>query len=206
MTTSFFIVRHGESTWNALHRWQGQSDPPLSELGELQAQQAAAAAERLGRLDGIVTSSLQRARETGALVAAATGIALHDPVAALSERSAGAWEGLTRAEIDERFPGYLRSGDRPAGYESDESVVGRALTAIESLAAASAGRRWMVVSHGGVIHALERHVQVEIGEWQRLDNLEGRWFHYSSRSLRADGQRLHLLDHEQAVTAADHYV
>ena len=203
---SFFIVRHGESTWNALHRWQGQADPPLSDLGERQARAAAAVIGRLGRVDGIVTSSLQRARETGALIAAGTGIALHDPVAALSERSAGAWEGLTRPEIDERFPGYLHSGDRPSGYESEESVVGRALAAIESLAAASAGRRWMVVSHGGVIHALERHAQVETGEWQRLDNLEGRWFHHTSQSLRADAQRLHLLDHEHSVADADHYV
>jgi len=203
---SFFIVRHGESTWNALRRWQGQADPPLSDLGERQARTAAAAIGRLGRLDGIVTSSLQRARDTGALIAAETGIALEDPVEALSERSAGAWEGLTRSEIDERFPGFVRNGDRPAGYESDESVVRRALAAIESLAAAPAGRRWMVVSHGGVIHALERHAQVETGEWQRLDNLEGRWFHHTSRPLRADGQRVHLLDREHAVTDVDHYV
>src|SRR3954468_14410566 len=53
------FVRHGQSEWNAAGRWQGWADPPLSELGETQAAQAA---ERLTGLDlaGAVSSDLLR--------------------------------------------------------------------------------------------------------------------------------------------------
>lgn len=198
MTTALFIVRHGESTWNALRRWQGRADPPLSELGEAQARSAGEALEMLGPLDGVVTSSLRRARRTGELIAEVAGLALADAVADLSERSAGRWEGLTRDEIDELFPGFLSSGDRPDGYEPDASVVARALAALEVIAAARPGRRLLVVSHGGEIHALEHHTCAESGERQHLDNLEGRWFHHTDGALRAAGPRICLLD-----TAAD---
>lgn len=205
MTTSLFIVRHGESTWNALRRWQGRADPPLSELGEHQARDAASGVGRLGRLDGIVTSSLRRARRTGALIAEAVGVPLGAPVVELSERSAGPWEGLTRSEIDERFPGFLSDGRRPDGYETDESVVDRALSAIDALVTAGPDRRLLVVSHGGVIHALERHTGVETGQWQRLDNLEGRWFHHADRALWAGSERVHLLDAETPPSDVDGY-
>ena len=47
------VVRHGQSTWNAEGRWQGQADPPLTELGE---RQAGDAAERVGMVDAIYAS------------------------------------------------------------------------------------------------------------------------------------------------------
>ncbi len=128
------------------------------------------------------------------MIADAVGVPLAESMVELSERSAGPWEGLTRLEIDEQFPGFLGDGSRPDGYETDESVVGRALAAIDALATAGPGRRLLVVSHGGVVHALERHTGVETGEWRRLDNLEGRWFHHTDRALRAHGERIHLLD------------
>lgn len=203
--TSLFIVRHGESTWNAIRRWQGSADPPLSDLGERQARDAARELGRLGRLDGIVTSSLRRARRTGELIAQESELPLDAPVADLSERSAGSWEGLTRAEINERFPGFLDSGVRPDGYESDASVVARALAAIEVVATAQPGRRLLVVSHGGVIHALERHVHAESGEWKRLDNLEGRWIEFIDGVLRPHGPRIHLLDATANASDVDGY-
>ncbi len=115
------LVRHGQSEWNADGRWQGQADPPLSELGE---EQAVAAARALGMVDAIYASDLVRAHHTAELVAAQIG---SDVVVApnLRERSAGEWEGRTRAEINERWPGYLESGRRPAGYEPDDSVLER---------------------------------------------------------------------------------
>ena len=203
--TSVFIVRHGESTWNALRKWQGRADPPLSERGESQARIAADALGVLGPLDGIVTSSLRRARRTGELIAEATGIALADPVGDLSERSAGLWEGLTRVEIDDQFPGFLESGERPDGYEPDGSVVTRVLSAIGSVATAQQGRRLLVVSHGGVIHALERHTLAEVGEWKRLDNLEGRWFDHADAAVWAKGPRIHLLDTIAETSDVDGY-
>ena len=91
--TRILVVRHGQSVWNADGRWQGQADPPLSELGQ---SQAASASARIGLVDGIYASDLLRAHHTAEIVAAPIGsdVAL-DP--RLRERAAGDWEGRTRA-------------------------------------------------------------------------------------------------------------
>src|SRR5947199_4246279 len=71
--TRLVLVRHGESTWNREHRIQGQLDPPLSEHGRAQAELVA---RRLApsKPDAIYASDLQRALETAAPIAAATGV------------------------------------------------------------------------------------------------------------------------------------
>src|ERR671917_2105987 len=105
-TTRVLLVRHGQSEWNAVGRWQGQADPPLSDVGR---QQARSAARSLGALDAIFASDLQRATETAMIIAAELGVGpvVVDPD--LRERDAGEWSGLTRAEIEERYPGYLNA-------------------------------------------------------------------------------------------------
>src|SRR5262245_20577361 len=61
MPTRILLVRHGQSEWNAAGRWQGQQDPPLTELGRRQAR---AAAETIGAIEAVFASDLQRALET----------------------------------------------------------------------------------------------------------------------------------------------
>lgn len=194
------LVRHGESTWNAVRRWQGRADPPLSPRGEAQAAAAAANLAEIGTFDAVATSLLRRARRTGELLAAPLGLEVHAPIDELSERSAGEWEGLTRVEIEERYPGYLAAGDRPPGYEPDDEVVERATGALVGLVhgpmsvrSGTSGRRLVVVTHGGVINALERHAEEE---WRRLDNLEGRWFEVddAAHAVVPVGDRVQLLD------------
>lgn len=140
----------------------------------------------------VVTSSLRRARRTGELIAEAMAVDVGEPIAALDERAAGLWEGLTRIEIETQFPGYLDADRRPDGYELDDAVIARALPTIEQLAARCAGRRVVIVSHGGVINALERHADND-PRWERLDNLEGRWFEHVGGQLRVAGPRVQLL-------------
>ena len=65
------LVRHGQSEWNADGRWQGQENPPLTELGLAQAAQAAKA---VGAVDGIYASPLERAAITAAVVAEEVGV------------------------------------------------------------------------------------------------------------------------------------
>ena len=198
--TRLLIVRHGESTWNAMHRWQGQADPPLSPRGERQARHAASSLAMHGVFDVVVTSSLQRSRRTGELLAHETGPELGDRVKALAERSAGPWEGLTRDEIERMYPGYLASGRRPDGYEDDNQLLTRVLAALSSLVDDHDGRQLLVVSHGGVINALERHVAADgIDPSRWLDNLEGRWFEHIEGRLRPVGVRVHLLDDRRPV-------
>lgn len=204
MTAHLLVVRHGESTWNALRRWQGQADPPLSERGESQARNAATKLAALQPIDLVVTSSLQRARRTGELLAQAASVDLGDALPGLTERAAGAWEGLTRVEIDEQFPGYLTGGQRPAGYEEDAAIIARAVPALRELAGRHHGRRVVVVTHGGVLNALERHAEeVSDDSWQRIDNLVGRWFTHVGDDLRTRGPRVSLLTDSTPGAEAD---
>jgi broad specificity phosphatase PhoE len=191
-STRILLVRHGESTWNAVRRWQGQADPPLTERGEAQASRAAVAAAEHGPFDVVVTSTLQRAAHTGEIIANLVGLPIADRLNALAERDAGEWEGLTRVEIEEHFPRFLEEDRRPGGYESDESVVARAGVALRDLATSHAGNSVLAVSHGGVIHALERAHDGDEG-WQRLDNLTGRWFEVDDAGWRPVGKRIALV-------------
>jgi len=164
------LIRHGQSTWNAESRWQGQADPQLSELGERQALAAAPAVVAWGP-SRVVASDLLRARATAELLVPA-GIAVElEPE--LRERDAGEWTGLTRAEIEGAFPGALAEHRRPADFESDESLLARALRTLERLVAGDDDAPVVVVTHGGVVRAVERHVRPDLDEGP-LPNLGGR--------------------------------
>ncbi|MCY3850364.1 MAG: histidine phosphatase family protein [Acidimicrobiaceae bacterium] len=179
------IARHGQSEWNQLGRWQGQADPQLSEFGFVQASDAAT---NCGSFDAIISSNLQRASQTAAVISEATGIG---PVLiddAFSERDVGLYQGLTREEIDERFPGQLDAGVWPEGWETDETVLQRVLGGLESLRRQCGDGDVLVVAHGGVIYALERHFG---HEYHRIPNLEGRWLHHDGTSWHL-GERVAL--------------
>jgi probable phosphoglycerate mutase len=185
------LVRHGQSEWNASGRWQGQADPPLSELGE---EQAVSAARALGMVDAIYASDLVRAHHTAALVAGQLGadVAVEPR---LRERNAGEWEGRTRAEIDEGWPGYLETGRRPAGYEPDDSVLDRVLAALDAIASAHDGDV-LVVTHGGVVRVIERHLG---GDAEGLiPNLGGLWLEHHGNGLQL-GEHVVLLDESQVT-------
>jgi probable phosphoglycerate mutase len=172
MTTRLLVVRHGQSTWNSDGRWQGQADPPLSALGEQQAHDAARTLERAERIDAIWSSDLLRASRTADVVGAHLGRAVHLD-ARLRERDAGEWQGLTRDEIEKRWPGHLRSGRRPPAYEHDDALLARVLSVLDAITAAHAEASVLVVAHGGIVRTMERH----LGDDDRglLPNLGGRW-------------------------------
>lgn len=162
------LVRHGQSTWNADGRWQGQADPPLSDLGVAQAQVASGS---LDDLDAVWASDLERAHVTARHIAVPQGLGVTTDER-LRERHAGEWTGLTRAQIDAQYPGWLAERRRPPGFEADDALVVRALAALGELDAALDGGTGLVVTHGGVILGIERH----LGETSPpLPNLGGRW-------------------------------
>lgn len=185
--TSLLLVRHGQSEWNADGRWQGQADPPLSALGE---QQAVEATKQLNGIDAVWASDLVRATRTAELVALELGV---DVVvdARLRERHGGEWQGHTRDEIEARWPGYLVDGRRPPSWEPDADVVERALDVCAAIAEAHPGATVLVVTHGGIVRTLERHL--EDPEDQLLPNLGGRWVEVGGDTLRL-GDRVLLLD------------
>ena len=154
--TTFLIVRHGQSTWNAEHRWQGLADPPLSELGREQAR-ALAAELRDVPLDAVYASDLQRASETAEAVARAKGLTVvTNPT--LREIDVGEWSGLTTDEIKARFPaGWERLSAGGDGWEHGETHAAmseRIVSAVTGIAGAHPGEQILCVLHGGVIRAL----------------------------------------------------
>jgi broad specificity phosphatase PhoE len=189
------LVRHGQSTWNAEERWQGQADPPLSALGEHQARVAAAAVARLAPTL-IVTSDLARAHRTAELLA--PWLADIDVDAAWRERRAGAWTGLTRSEIDAQFPGWRAERRSPPDFESDDDLLARTFPALSALVCSERPGTVLVVTHGGVIRTLERHLH---SPSLPVPNLGGRWFH-PDRGEVALGDRDVLVDAE-TVTVPD---
>jgi probable phosphoglycerate mutase len=193
LPTRVLVIRHGQSVWNAERRWQGQADPPLSDLGR---QQALDAAERIGTVVGIVASDLLRASTTAWLIAERLGIGPVVTDTRLRERDAGAWTGLTLTEIDDQYPGWRDNFNPPAGFEPDAAVTTRVLPLLADLHEAFPGDDVLAVAHGGIIHALERATGTEGGV---VANLAGRWFSVTAERVVA-GDRVSLLDDAPLVT------
>jgi len=192
--TQLLVVRHGESEWNAVGRWQGQEDPPLTDLGRDQALQAARA---VGALDAVVCSPLDRARTTAEIIAEEIGVGPVTTMEGLVERHAGAWQGLTRDEIEERDPGALAAGRRPDGWEDDDVVRTRVLDAFDRVHRDHPYGFVLAVAHAGVIFAAEAAMGAP---WERIGNLGGRWFVHDGSGWRL-GDRVHLLISETVPDA-----
>ncbi len=187
LVASLLVARHGQSTWNAQGRWQGKADPELTELGEQQAQDAAL---HVGDISSVWASNLQRAKVTASIIAKAKGLEVNIDER-LSERDAGEWEGLTRLEIEAGWPGFLSGHLRPNGFEPDESVAARGIDALTEILLKSGDGRVLVVSHSGVVRAIERHLEVTAGQ---LSNLGGVEFHLNTMGALTIGERFMLLD------------
>jgi probable phosphoglycerate mutase len=151
--TRVIVVRHGQSTWNAVGRWQGHADAPLSELGR---SQAASAVASLPAVAALWTSDLARALETAEIIGAALGVPIR-PDARFRERDAGDWTGLTRDQIEAGWPRYLADHRRPNGFEVDSGVLARVLDGLADVHREHPGEMVLIVSHGGVLRAMERY-------------------------------------------------
>jgi broad specificity phosphatase PhoE len=156
------LARHGQSVANAVRRFQGIQDVPLSDLGRRQAA-ALGTALRGGRLAHVYASPLERARLTAEAVVAELGVPL-TLVDDLRELSLGEWEGCTveeiRAQPGDPYARWVRDPVQhlPPGGEPLGAVQERALRAVRAIADAHPdGDEVLVVSHGGVISACLAH-------------------------------------------------
>lgn len=160
MSTEFIVVRHGETDFNREQRFQGQIDVPLNGTGLQQAQRLAEALAA-ERFDLLLSSDLQRARQTAApLERARAQPALARP--GLREQAFGVLEGLDVPTIQARHPElwtqWLRH-DADYALPDGESVRrfhARVLAALRELADAHAGKTLLLVTHGGVLDMLWR--------------------------------------------------
>ena len=148
------LWRHGQTVWNAERRFQGQSDIPLDETGQAQAERAARLLAAL-RPDLIVSSDLSRAAQTAAPLARLTGLEVTLDKD-LRERHGGRWEGLTDTEIRTRYPVEHANWTPPDG-EPSPVVADRVAGALYRIAEAAAGTEnaepglAVVVSHGAAL-------------------------------------------------------
>jgi broad specificity phosphatase PhoE len=155
------LARHAQSTWNGLGKIQGQLDPPLSERGREQAERLA---ERLAgrRFTAFFCSDLARCRETAAPIAQRLG---REPVALseLREIYLGEWEGLTRHDLEARYPelwqrwllqpdwDIVPGGEGAAAFESRVDAI------VKRLVDDHPDGDVLVVTHGGVIQVALGH-------------------------------------------------
>lgn len=185
------LLRHGQSTWNAESRWQGQADPPLSARGE---EEARAAVGQLAEVPfvRVLSSDLRRALDTARTLAAA----LHLPVevdARLREIDVGDWQGLTRPEIEARWPGELARwsagiSESPPGGESRAALVARTRVVLSEVAASSRpGDQVLLVAHGALIRHLDRALGLEL---RTVPNLGGRWYDVDDEGAIVPGDLL----------------
>lgn len=145
-----YLIRHGETEWNAQGRFQGKLDSRLTETGVKQAEAIGRRLAGLGlQFDAFIVSPLGRTRQTATIVA---GLA-HLPAAQwddrLAEVSLGTWDGLTHFDIDAQWPGLL-DGSTPFDWffkspdgESYDAVFQRAKCWLEERRGVT-----VAVSHG----------------------------------------------------------
>lgn len=151
MTTRLFLVRHGATALSAEDRFAGATDVELSAEGRAQAERLA---RRLAddRIGAVYCSPLRRTLDTAALLAQPHGLTT---VAkdGLREITHGRWEGLSRSEVEARFPGEYAAWEEdpftfaPEGGESGLNVMARALPVIREIVVGHAGENVIVVSH-----------------------------------------------------------
>ncbi|WP_328722018.1 bifunctional RNase H/acid phosphatase [Streptomyces sp. NBC_00247] len=160
---TFLLLRHGETVLTPEKRFSGSggTDPELSATGREQAGRAATHFAALGTVQEIVSSPLRRCRETAGAVADRLGLDVTVDEG-LRETDFGAWEGLSFAEVRERYGSDLTTWltDPQAvptgGGESFVEVADRVALARDRLAAAYAGRTVLLVSHVTPIKTLIR--------------------------------------------------
>jgi broad specificity phosphatase PhoE/ribonuclease HI len=151
---TFVLLRHGETPLTPQKRFSGSggTDPSLSAVGREQAERAAEALAGRGTIQHILASPLTRTRQTAAAVAERLGIevTLED---GLIETDFGAWEGLTFAEVRERYPDDLTTwlsdpeAEPTGGGESFAATATRIAATRDKLVAAYAGRTVLLVTH-----------------------------------------------------------
>ena len=161
---TIYFIRHGETDWNALSRYQGQADVPMNENGRAQARRNGetlrALMPRIGALN-YVASPLQRARETMEIVRAAMGLPAH--AYALDERLKeihyGRWQGIFAKDLPDVDPTGLEARQhdtfrwRPEQGESYEDLMERAVAWLDDVSEDT-----VVSAHGGISRVLRGHL------------------------------------------------
>jgi broad specificity phosphatase PhoE len=158
VSTRLLLVRHGATALSAENRFAGAVGVDLSDEGRAQVHRLAGRL-RAEKVAAVYCSPLSRTVETATILAAPHNLSpIHR--AELQEVGHGRWEGLTREEVETRFPGEYESWEAdpftfaPVGGESGVAVLARALPAIREIVVEHQGQCVLVVSHKGTLRIL----------------------------------------------------
>lgn len=190
--TEWYLVRHGQTDWNAGSRIQGQTDIPLNDHGRGQARANGERFAALWRHEGephMVVSPLGRTRETADLFRAAAGMSAgrYETDERLKEISFGDWEGRTLVDVWYETPDPVEARKKDKwgyvvpGGESYAVLQARTVPVLDTLP-----ERAVVVSHGGTMRTLIQHLTgadpAEMAEMEvpqdriwRWDGANGEW-------------------------------
>ena len=188
--TTFALVRHGQTGWNAERRLQGATDIPLNDVGRGQARDAVAVLAPY-EWNAIVSSPLSRAAETADLIAEGLGLTVSRRVPELTERSFGPAEGMQAGpELEAlRVPGGFK------GAESEDEAADRGIAALEALAEEFRGQRLLVVTHGTLLRvSLSRAIGQTLAS---VDNAALNLAHHHA----IDGWKLEYFNGEPVMAA-----
>jgi broad specificity phosphatase PhoE len=177
--TTVYLIRHGRIELNARGWLRGRIDPPLDEVGRVEADRLAVLFAGT-KLDAVLTSPLQRAVQTATPLAANTNVRLQS-VTAFLDRDYGPWNGRPRAEVERSY----RSLDLAPGVETRPDLERRVLAGLRAAAQEHAGRAFAVVAHDAVNRVLLARVDGDLqapelvpqrtGCWNRLRQAGGQW-------------------------------
>lgn len=191
-----YLVRHGETVWNAARRIQGQSDSALTDKGEQQARQVGERAKSLG-ITHVISSDLGRTRRTAEIIADACGCSVTLD-ARLRELNMGVLEQRPIDSLSEEEEGWRRTlvngtenGRIPQG-ESMAEMAERMHQALNACLNLPAGSRPLLVSHGMALGVL-------------ISTLLGLPAH-AERRLRLRNCSLSRVDHQQSAWLASGWV
>ncbi len=210
--TRLIVVRHGQTEWNAVDRFQGYVDTNLSNLGH---KQASALADRLQgySISTIYSSDLQRALQTAQPIAKRLGLPIISD-ARLRERNMGIFQGLTFAEIKKKFPTEHKKFMTwdpdyviPDG-ESSRQKFERTIACFDEIAEYESGNEILVVSHGGTIDALFRYaLGLSLSQPRKYKNFNAsinRFYRTEDTWMLATwGEVSHLIDHALPVSQSN---
>jgi broad specificity phosphatase PhoE len=167
------LIRHGETLWNAIHKFQGISDIELSPKGITQARSLAASLKSEG-FSAIYSSPLKRARQTAEIIAEYHECPLTIEEG-LKEINLGQLEGLTGEDLRRDFPDFFKNWMQDPGRvpmpqgESLKEVQERAWSAIEKMARKNAGVTVLAVAHSFVnLTIISRILELPFNQLRRL--------------------------------------
>jgi len=165
------LLRHGETEWNAIRKYQGQTDISLNDRGRAQVQRAARYILENEQIEAIYCSDLSRTRQTAEIAAECLEMEIGGSDCRLREVSFGIWEGLTYNEVQEKYRSEFVQWYKDVwnykvpGGENFTEVAERSCQAIREISREHSGTV-LVVTHGGVVNALIGTIDPSIDIWQ----------------------------------------